>query len=159
MLAWLVQNMSTHGGEDIHGRWPGENNWTTVETRSLDKKHPEGGKEKELEKCMKHLLQVLLRSARTCMLEWWLSCCLKLSIHEHVLIFIKLDSEKEQDSQIICRWPASLAIMLSLFCKLPRRHDSKHFLMAIRNVSARMFARWATFDNNNVLQEWMHHVQ
>ena len=25
------------------------NNWKTVETRSLDKKYPEGGKEKELE--------------------------------------------------------------------------------------------------------------
>jgi len=25
------------------------NNWKTVETRSLDRKHPEGGKQKELE--------------------------------------------------------------------------------------------------------------
>jgi hypothetical protein len=63
-------------------------------------------------------------------------------MHEHVLIFIKLDSDKEQDSQGNSQNdPANLATMLSLFCKLPTRHDSKHFLMAIRNVATRMFTR------------------
>ena len=63
-------------------------------------------------------------------------------MHEHVLIFTKLDSDKEQDSQDNLQNDlVNLATMLSLFCKLPTRHDSKHFLMAIRNVSARMFTR------------------
>ena len=71
-----------------------------------------------------------------------------------MLIFIKLDSDKEQDSQDnLQNDPATLATMLSLFCKLPTRHDSKHFLMVIRDASVRMFARGATFDNNNALQE------
>ena len=75
-------------------------------------------------------------------------------MHEHVLMFIKLDSDKEQDRQDnLQNDPATLATMLLLFCKLPTRHDSKHFLMVIRNVSARMIARGATFDNNNALQE------
>jgi hypothetical protein len=62
-------------------------------------------------------------------------------MHEHVLIFIKLDSDKEQDSQSnLQNDPASLATLLSLFCRIPTRQDSKHFSMAIRNVSTRMFA-------------------
>jgi hypothetical protein len=93
---------------------------------------------------------------QTCKLEWWLSSCLKPSMHGHVLIFIKLDSDKEQDSQNNLQHdPANLATLLSLFCKLPTRHDKKHFLMAVRNVSTRMCARWATFNYDNVLQEWM----
>ena len=133
------------------------NHWKTVDTRSLDTKHPEGGKQKELEETF---APPSASSAQTCKLEWQLSCCLKLSMHEHVLIFIKLDSDKEQDSQDnLQNDHVNLATMLSLFCKLPARHDSKHFLMAIRNVATRMFTRWATFDNNNALQEWMHHVR
>ncbi len=63
-------------------------------------------------------------------------------MHGHVLIFIKVDSDKEQDSQNNLQHdPANLATLLSLFCMMPTRHDSKHFLMAIRNVSTRMFAR------------------
>ena len=62
-------------------------------------------------------------------------------MHEHVLIFITLDSDKEQDGQSNLRNdPANLATLLSLFCRIPTRHDSKHFSMAIRNVSTRMFA-------------------
>ena len=80
-------------------------------------------------------------------------------MHEHVLIFIKLDSDKEQDSQDnLHHDPASLGTLLSLFCMIPTRHGSKHFSMAIRNVATRMFAWWATFNNNNALQEWMHYV-
>ena len=59
----------------------------------------------------------------------------------HALIVIKLDSDKEQDSQDnLHHDPASLATLLSLFCMIPTRHDSKHFSMAIRNVATRMFA-------------------
>jgi hypothetical protein len=72
---------------------------------------------------------------------------------------IKLDSEKEQDSQSLLQMdPANLATLLSLSCTIPTKHDSKHFSMAIRNVAPRMFAWWATFDNDNALQEWMHYV-
>ncbi len=136
------------------------NNWKTVETRSLDKKHPEGGKEKELDKCKKHLLHLPLPSAWTCKWEWWLSCCLMVSMHEHVLIFIKLDSYKEQDSQVIRKMIMQIWLQCyRCFVSCLQDMTAKRFWMAIRNVSARMFTRWATFDNNKALQEWVHHVQ
>ncbi len=75
-------------------------------------------------------------------------------MHGQVLMLVELDSDKEQDSQDnLQNDAANPATMLSLCCKLPTRHDSKHFLMVIRNVSARMFARGETFNNNNALQE------
>jgi hypothetical protein len=61
-------------------------------------------------------------------------------MHGHALIVIKLDSDKEQDSQsLLQNDPANLATLLSLFCMIPTRHDSKHFSMAIRNVATRRF--------------------
>jgi hypothetical protein len=75
-------------------------------------------------------------------------------MHEHVLIFIKLDSDKEQDSQNnLQNDPASLATLLSLFCGIPTRHDSRHFSMAIRKSQLECLLDEATFDNNNALQE------
>ena len=44
-------------------------------------------------------------------------------MHEHVLMFIKLGSDKEQDSQNhLQNDPAILATLLSLSCMLPIRH-------------------------------------
>ena len=60
-------------------------------------------------------------------------------MHGHALIVIKLDSDKEQDSQsLLQNDPANLAALLSLSCMIPAKHDSKHFSMTIRNVSTRM---------------------
>ena len=64
------------------------------------------------------------------------------SMHGHALILIKLDSDKEQDSQkYLQNDPEILATLLSLSCMLPIRDDSKHFLMTIRNVLTRVFAQ------------------
>ena len=48
---------------------------------------------------------------------------------------MNLDSDKEQDSQNhLQNDPANLAVLLSLYCTLPTRHDSANFLMTIRNI-------------------------
>ncbi len=62
----------------------------------------------------KHLHWPPLIPAQTCKLEWWLSCCLMPSMHDHTLTVIKLDSDKEQDSHSLLRNdPANLATLLS----------------------------------------------
>jgi hypothetical protein len=46
-------------------------------------------------------------------------------MHEHVLMFIKLDSDKEQDSQNHLRNdPAILAALLFLSCMISIRHTT-----------------------------------
>ena len=54
MLAWLVQTLSTHGGEDIHGRRPGEITGKHKTPDLWKKSKPEEEKGKEQKKQRKN---------------------------------------------------------------------------------------------------------
>ena len=67
------QNMSTHGGEDIHGQWPGKITGKWEETRSLENmKNPEERTEEKNRKKerKKKTLQFLPILVHTYQLEW-----------------------------------------------------------------------------------------
>jgi hypothetical protein len=94
------------GGEGIHGQWPKRITGKHEETKSLEKiinqrkrkgkdQRKRNGKEERREK----IASFSAYPSATIQVRAMLLCCLKPSIHGHVLILIKVDSDKEQNCQ------------------------------------------------------------
>ena len=125
--------MSTHGGEDIHGRWPGKITGKQEETRSL-----ENMKKPEERKKIRNRKKGIEEKNR-------FSFCQIVSWSDAQLPFVVFNAWMSVDINRACFWKrtrqpthlqndlAMLATWLSLLCMPIIQHNSI-LLMKIRNV-------------------------